>query len=128
MAPRFRRSTPDPWFGAMVELHRSHLHCAFNLISIGETLPGERITTEETPPALLEIEPAGAFRNEHVLDAWMVCQPGAGFQAVVTTEIVRDDENVPRGIVRFDLLEQFNVVLGIARGGAVRNLLAITHP
>ena len=54
----------------------------------------------------------------------MVCQPGASFQAVVTAEIVRDEENVPLGIVGFDVLEEFNVVPGIARSRAACDLLA----
>jgi hypothetical protein len=72
MASRFGRSSPDPRFGAVIELHRRHLHRSFNLISIGETLPSEGITTEEAPPAFLEIEPARPFRNEHMLEAWML--------------------------------------------------------
>lgn len=109
----------------MVELLGRHLHRAFNLTGVSKTLSSERITTEETPPALLEIEPAGALGNKHVLDARMVRQPGAGFQAVVTAQVVCNDENVPLGIVGFDVLEQFNVILGIARRCTARELLAI---
>src|SRR5258708_2379505 len=93
-APCFGRSSPDPRLGSPVELRRSHLHRLFNLIGISKTLSGQRIAAEEAPPALLQIEPARPFGNKHVLDAWMVCQPGAGLQAVVTAEIVRDDEDV----------------------------------
>lgn len=60
MAARLGRSSPDPGFGPMVELHRRHLHRSFNLISVGETLPSERIATEETPPPFLEVEPSRA--------------------------------------------------------------------
>lgn len=58
----------------------------------------------------------------------MFGQPSACFQAVVTTEIVRNEEDVPLWIVRFDVLEQFNVVLGIARSCATGDLLAVTDP
>jgi hypothetical protein len=58
MASRFGWSSPHPGFGSPIELSRRHLHCSLDFISIGETLPGERITTEETPPPLLEIEPS----------------------------------------------------------------------
>ena len=125
MAPRFGRSSPHPWLGSVVELHRRHLHRLFNLIGIGEALSGEGIATEETPPALLQVEPAGPFGNEDVLDAWVVRQPGTGLQAVMTAQIVGDDENVPCGIVGFDVFEQLDVILGIARSRTAGKLLAI---
>ncbi len=43
----------------------------------------------------------------------------------MAAQIVRDDENVPLGVVGFDVLEQFNVVLGIARSRTARDFLAI---
>jgi hypothetical protein len=125
MASCFRRSSPDPWFGPVIELNGGHLHRTFNLISIGETLPRQRITAEEAPPALLQIEPTRPFGNEHMMQAWMVLEPGARLETVMTAEIVCDDENVARWIVRFDVFEQFNVVLGIARSGTFGDLLAI---
>ncbi len=128
MAPRFGRPSPNPRFGSPVELRCRHLHRSFNLISIGETLSSECIAAEEAPPAFLEIEPARTFGNEHVLDAWVLGEPGACFQAVVTAQIIGDDEDVSSGIVRLDVFEQFNVVLGIARSGTARDLLAITNP
>lgn len=109
----------------MVELHRGDLHRAFNLIGIGKALASEGIAAEQPPPALLQIQPAGAFRDEDMLDARMVCEPGARFQAVMTAEIVCDDENVARRIVRFDVLEELDVVLGIACSGTSGNLLAV---
>ena len=125
MAACLGRSSPNPGFSSVVELHSRHVHCPFNLIGIGKALSSERIATKEAPPALLEIEPAGAFGNEDMLEAWMVRQPGARFQAVVTAEIVGDDEDVPLGIVGFDLLEQLDVMLGITRSCTARDLLAI---
>jgi hypothetical protein len=68
------------------------------------------------------------FGNEDVLEAWMVCQPGACLQAIMAAQIVRDDEKVPGRIVCFDLFEQFNIVLGIARSRTAGNLLAIADP
>ncbi len=105
MAPRFGRPSPNPRLGSVIELGRRHLHRSFDLIGVGKTLPGQRIAAEETPPSLLQVQPAGSFGNKDVLDARMVCEPGAGFQAVVATEIVRNDENVPLGIVRLNVLE-----------------------
>ena len=55
----------------------------------------------------------------------MLCQPGARFQAVMATQVVGDNEDIPRWIVRFTILEQLNVVLGITRSRTARDLFAI---
>jgi len=125
MAARSGRPSPDPRLGSVVELRGGDLHGSLDLIGIGKALTSERIAAEEAPPTLLQIEPAGAFGNEDVLEARMVREPGAGFQAVMAAQIVRDEENVAGRIVGFDVLEELNVVLGIARSGTARNLLAI---
>ncbi len=36
------------------------------------------------------------------MDAWMLLQPGAGLEAVMTPEMISDDEDVACGIVGFD--------------------------
>jgi hypothetical protein len=46
------------------------------------------------------------------MDARVIDQPG--LQAIMTTEIVADDEDLPRRIVGLDVGEQGNVALGIA--------------
>lgn len=125
MASRFGRSTPDPRFGSSIELRRCHLHGLLNLIGVGKTLASQRIAAEDAPPAFLEVEPTGPFGNEDLPDAWVLSEPGACFQAIVTAQIVCNDEDLPLGIVRFDGLEQLNVVFGIARSRTVRDLLAI---
>ena len=127
MAPCFGRPSPDPRFGAPIEVRGGHARRLLDLISVGKTLSRERIASKEAPPAFLQIEPACSFGNEHMLEAWMLGQPGACFQAVVEASIVRDEENVPHGIVRFDALEQFNVVPGIARSRTAREFLAIAN-
>src|SRR5260370_20452425 len=58
---------PTPRVWPAIKLCRCHLHRSFNLISIGETLPSQDITTEETPPAFLEVEPTRSLGNEHLL-------------------------------------------------------------
>jgi hypothetical protein len=62
------------------------------------------------------------------MDTRMPFQPGARLQAIMTREIVCDNEDVPSRIVRFDLFEQFNVPFGVTRGSATGDLLAVTHP
>ncbi len=73
MAARFGWSSPDPRFGSVIELHSNHLHGPFDLTSIGKTLARQGIATEESPPALLEIEPTRPFGDEDVLEPWMLC-------------------------------------------------------
>ena len=125
VAARSGRPSPDPGFGSVVELRGGDLHRSLNLIGIRKALASERIATEQAPPTLLEVEPAGAFGNKDVLEARMVCEPSARFQAVMTAQIVCDDEDVPRRIVGFDLLQQLNVIFGVARGGTACDLLTI---
>lgn len=122
MSSGLGRPPPNPRFGSVVELDSRHLHSVLNLISIGKALASEGITAEETPPTLLQVEPAGSFRNEHLVDTWMVCQPGTRFQAVMAAQTVSNDEDVAGGFVRLDALEKFNVMLGIARGGTPGDL------
>jgi hypothetical protein len=124
----FGWSSPHPRFGSSIELCCGYAHCLLDLISIGKTLSSERITAEEAPPALLQIQPAGSFGNEHVLDARMGHKRGARLQAVMTAQIVRDKEEVPQRIVRFDVLEELNIVLGITCSGTSGQLLAIANP
>ncbi|GHO99831.1 hypothetical protein KSF_098790 [Reticulibacter mediterranei] len=58
----------------------------------------------------------------------MIREPSTRLQAVMTAQVVGDNEDIAHGIVRFDLFEQFNVVLGIARCGTSGELFAITDP
>src|SRR5712692_5073365 len=74
---RLRRTSPDPGLGPQVELSGRDAGSLLNLLGIGKALPGERITAEEPPPALLQVEPAGSGRNEDVMDAWMPFERGA---------------------------------------------------
>ena len=60
MTPGLGWSSPDPRFGSPVELGCSHTRRLLDLIGSGNTLPSESIAAEEPPPALLQIEPAGA--------------------------------------------------------------------
>src|SRR5258708_35297415 len=79
-----RWTSPDPGLGPQVELHRRDASGLLNLLGIGKALPGERTATEEAPPALLQIEPAGPGGSQAPLDAGMPFQPGARLQAGMT--------------------------------------------
>gem|GEM_PF-2144938 len=52
------RTSPDPGFGPQVELSGRHTGGLLNLLGVGKTLPSKRITAEEAPPALLQVEPS----------------------------------------------------------------------
>jgi hypothetical protein len=58
------RTSPHPGFGSQIELSGRNASGLLNLIGIGKALPRKGITTEEAPPALLQVKPAGSFGNE----------------------------------------------------------------
>ena len=97
----------------MIELRGRDVGSPLDLTGIGKTLSGERITTEEPPPAFLQIEPARSRRNEDVMQARMLSHPGPRLSTVVATQIIRDNEDVARWIVRFNVLEECNIVRGV---------------
>src|SRR3954470_7435285 len=74
---RWRWPSPDPGFGVGVELGGGQLGDPGDLARIGEGLPGQGVPAEDPPPGLLQIQPAGALGNEHLLDArgWSASQP-----------------------------------------------------
>ena len=121
-------TSPDPGLGAPVELCSGHTSGLFDFLGISKTLPGQCIAAEEPPPALLQVQPARSRRNEDVMDARVLFQPSARFQARVTAEIVADDEEVSAGVVGFEVGQQCNVAFGVTRSGTARQLLAITYP
>ncbi len=102
---RLWRASPDPRLGSEIELSGRHAGGLRDLLGRGLALPSQGIAAEEPPPALLQIEPAGPCRNEDVLDAGMIDQPGPRLEAGMTTEIVGDDEDIPGRIVSFDVGE-----------------------
>ncbi len=48
------------------------------------------------------------------MDARVIDQPGTRLQAIMTAEIVADDEDLPRRIVGLDGGSQGDIALGIA--------------
>ena len=110
----FGWASPHPGLGSPVELRGRDASSLLNLLGISKALPRQRIASEEAPPALLQVEPAGPRGDEDMVDAGMIDQPSARLQAAMTAEIVRDDEDVAAGIVGFDVGEQSDIALGIA--------------
>ena len=100
-----RRASPDPGLGSEIELSGRDASSLFDLLGVGKTLSGERITAEEPPPTLLQVQPARPGGDENVMDTWMLFQPGAGLETVVTREVIGDHVDVARRIVGFDVGE-----------------------
>jgi hypothetical protein len=127
MAVILGRPTPDPGFGPPVELLGGDAGGLLDLLGIGEALPDKSIAAEEAPPPLLQIEPARSCRNEDMMQARMLFQPGTRLQTVVTAEIVADNEDVASGVVSFNVGQESNVAFRVARSRTTRQLLAIAH-
>ncbi len=109
-----RWATPDPRFGAQIELRSSDTSGLLNLVGIGKALPRECVTAEEPPPALLQVEPTGTSGNEDLMDPWMLFQPGACLEAAMTAEIVSNHEDVSRRVVGLNVGQESNVALRVA--------------
>ncbi|MCX5247165.1 hypothetical protein OG895_18375 [Streptomyces sp. NBC_00201] len=58
--------------------------CVDDVVAVAEGATGQG-GAEDAPPAFLEVEPAGADRDEDVLDAWVVLEPGARGQRLAST-------------------------------------------
>ncbi len=97
-----RRPSPDPGLGAQVELSGGDAGSLFDFLGIGKTLSCQRIAAKKSPPAFLHIEPTCPCGNEDLMDARRLLQPSARLEAVMTAEIISDDEDVACGIVGFD--------------------------
>jgi hypothetical protein len=121
------RPTPDPRMGAPIELSGGDTGGLFNLIIVGKTLSCQGITSEEAPPALLQVQPTGSFRNEDVMEPRMLSHPGTSLSTVVAGKVVSDHEDVACRIVGFDVGKQRDVVRRVARDGTSGELLAIAH-
>ena len=99
MTRRPGRTPPNPGPGAPIELSGGDAGRLLDFLGIGKTLPGERITAEEAPPALLQIEPTGSRGDEELMEAWMRFQPGTGLEAVMAASVIGDNEEVARGVI-----------------------------
>jgi hypothetical protein len=121
------RPTPHPWLGASIELSSGDRCGLLDLISVGKTLSSEGITSEEPPPAFLQVQPAGSFRDEDVMEPRMLSHPGTSLGAVVAGKVVGDQEDVACRIVGFAVGKQRDIVRRVTRGGTSGEFLAIAH-
>ena len=97
------RPTPDPGLGSPIELSGRDASGLLNLIRVGKTLTRQSIAAEETPPALLQVEPARSGRDEDVMEAGMLFQPDARLEAIVTGEVIGNHEDVASWVVGFNV-------------------------
>jgi hypothetical protein len=75
VAVRWGRASPDPQGGVAIELGRGETGGVGDVGGISQRDAREGCATEDTPPALDQVQPGGASRDEGVLDPRMVCQP-----------------------------------------------------
>jgi hypothetical protein len=116
----FRWTSPDPRLGSMIELRGGYPRRLLNLVRSSKALSGEGIAAEKAPPPLLQIEPARSCRNEDVMKSRMRFEPGARLQALVAREMIGNHENIAGRILRFNVGQQGDIVLRVARGGTSR--------
>src|SRR5690348_4639052 len=82
------RPSPDPGLGPSIELCSRHAPGLVDLSRIGKTLARQRIAAKEPPPALLQVEPAGPFGNEDLVDAGMLGQPDVSLRAQMAGQVI----------------------------------------
>lgn len=83
-----------PGLGPGVELDGGDPGGVVDVVRIDEALPGEGVLAGDPPLGLLQVEPAGADRDESVLDAGMPGEPVAGGAAVVAGQVAGDHGDV----------------------------------
>src|SRR5438094_237217 len=120
-------SSPDPGPGAGVELGGGDPGGIGDLVGAGEGLPGQRLPPEDPPPALLQVQPAGALGDERVPDAGMILRPGPGALAVVAGQVIGDHPDRALGIGLFLELEEVLVEGAVAGRGAHGDRLAVPY-
>src|SRR5258706_16396992 len=70
-----RRTPPDPGAGVTVELSGGDSGSVGDVVGVGHRRAGEGFAPEKAPPALDEVQPGRADRNEGVLDPRVGGQP-----------------------------------------------------
>src|SRR5258708_27066780 len=71
----WRWPPPDPGAGVTVELSGGDAGGVGDVVGVGQRRTGEGFAPEKAPPALDEVEPGGADRNEGVLDPRLGSEP-----------------------------------------------------
>ena len=111
----------------MVKLSGGDARGLLDLISVGKTLSCQRIAAEEPPPTFLQVQPASSCGDKDMMEPGMFSHPGTSLSTVMTAEIICDKKDVTPRVVSFDVLQERDVVGGVARSGTPGHLFAITH-
>lgn len=119
-------AAPDPGMGATVELLSGHTGGEGDLCAIGEALTSIGRTAQEAPPALDQIQPSSAHRDENLTYPRVSGEPLADGATGVTREVVGDEIEVAVGIVALDGAEQVQIPCGVARGSGLGEDVSIT--
>src|SRR5207248_11552396 len=82
---------------------------------------------EDPPPALLQVQPAGALGDEGVPDPGMAFQPGPGALAVVAGQVIGDHPDHALRAGPLGQLEEVLVEDAIAGRGAQGDRLAVSY-
>lgn len=120
-----RWTSPDPRSRSRVQVGGGNRSSLVELGRVDEALAGKRFLAEQPPPAFLEVQPAGANRDEHLLDAGMSGDPLLDRRALVAGEVVGDQEEVSRGVGLVDGLEQLEVTHGVTRAVLESQVLTV---
>ena len=110
----WRRSAPDPGCGATVELLGRQTRRLVDLVGIGEGVSGERFPTEDPPPPLLQVQPAGTFRDQYLLHPRMRRQPILDRRTRMTGQIVGNQLEVPARVGCCRGIQQLEIAARVA--------------
>lgn len=121
------RAAPDPGMGASIELTGGNARGERDLSAVGETLTGIGRPAQEAPPALDQVQPGGADRNEDLMDPRVGREPVADGSAGVAGEIVRNQIQVAVRVVALKGAQQFQIARGVACGSWLGEDLPVAH-
>src|SRR5260370_11291066 len=96
----WRWPRPDPGAGVTVELSGGDTGHGGDVVGVGQRRTGEGCAPEKAPPALDEVEPGGADRNEGVLDPRVGSEPVPDGTTGVAGQVVGHQVKVAVGTGR----------------------------
>jgi len=99
-----------------------------DLSSIGEALSCQGFSSKQSPPPLLQVEPARPNGYKNLLHSRVVLQPLSDGRTLVARKVVSDQIKVAGRVCLGNRFEQPQVPFGIARGSSERESLTVSHP
>src|SRR5260370_4912104 len=123
----WRWSPPDPGAGVTVELSGGDAGGVGDVVGVGQRRTGEGFAPEKAPPALDEVEPGGADRNEGVLDPRVGSEPVPDGTTGAAGQVVGNQVQVAVGRGVVDRLHQTHIAREGARGSGLGQHLPRAH-